>query len=53
VTIGSDFNTTYVSDVRRALCPFTMSESDEVFVELILTGTTDDWRTATVARRPL
>jgi len=37
VTIGSDFYTTYVSDVRRALCPFTMSEGDEVFVELILT----------------
>jgi chemotaxis protein CheX len=37
VTIGSDFYTTYVSDVRRVLCPFTMSEGDEVFVELILT----------------
>jgi chemotaxis protein CheX len=36
VTIGSDFYTKYVSDVRRVLCPFSMSES-EVFVELILT----------------
>lgn len=37
VTIGSDFYTKYVSDVRRVLCPFTMSEGEEVFVELILT----------------
>ena len=37
VTIGSDFYTKYVSDVRRALCPFTMSAGHEVFVELILT----------------
>ena len=36
VTIGSDFHTKYVSDVQRALCPFSMSDS-EVFVELILT----------------
>ena len=36
VTIGSDFYTKYVSDVRRALCPFSMAGS-EVFVELILT----------------
>lgn len=36
VTIGSDFYTTYVSDVRRALCPFSMDDG-EVFVELILT----------------
>jgi chemotaxis protein CheX len=37
VTIGSDFYTKYVSDVRRVLCPFTMSEGNEIFVELILT----------------
>ena len=37
VTIGSDFHTKYVSDVRRVLCPFTLTEGDEVFVELILT----------------
>jgi chemotaxis protein CheX len=37
VTIGSDFYTTYVSDVRRVLCPFTMSAGHEVFVGLILT----------------
>jgi chemotaxis protein CheX len=37
VTIGSDFYTKYVSDVRRILCPFTMSEGEEIFVELILT----------------
>jgi chemotaxis protein CheX len=38
VTIGSDFYTKYVSDVRRVLCPFTMSQSrEEIFVELILT----------------
>jgi chemotaxis protein CheX len=40
VTIGSDFHTTYVSTVRRVLCPFTMSEGEEVFVELILTPMT-------------
>ena len=37
VTIGSDFHTTYVSNVRRVLCPFTMSGGEQVFVELILT----------------
>jgi hypothetical protein len=37
VTIGSDFYTKYVCDVRRVLCPFTMDEGHEVFVELILT----------------
>jgi len=37
VTIGSDFYTTYVSDVRRVLCPFTMAAGDKIFVELILT----------------
>ena len=37
VTIGSDFSTTYVRDVRRVLCPFAMSGGDQVFVELILT----------------
>jgi len=36
VTIGSDFYTKYVSDVRRVLCPFSM-DGGEVFVELILT----------------
>ena len=35
VTVGSDFYTRYVSDVRRVLCPFQMGEQ-EVFVELIL-----------------
>lgn len=35
VTLGSDFYTRYVSDVRRTLCPFTIGEQ-EVFVELIL-----------------
>ncbi|MDO8834673.1 MAG: chemotaxis protein CheX [Vicinamibacterales bacterium] len=35
VTVGSDFYTKYVSDVRRVLCPFKMGER-EVFVELIL-----------------
>lgn len=35
VTIGSDFYTKYVSDVRRVLCPFQMG-GQEVFVELIL-----------------
>ena len=35
VTVGSDFYTKYVSDVRRVLCPFQMGEK-EVFVELIL-----------------
>jgi chemotaxis protein CheX len=39
VTVGSDFYTKYVSDVRRVLCPFTMSEGEEIFVELILTQT--------------
>jgi chemotaxis protein CheX len=37
VTIGSDFYTTYGGDVRRILCPFSMSAGDEIFVELILT----------------
>jgi chemotaxis protein CheX len=37
VTIGSDFYTKYVSDVKRVLCPFTMESGAEVFVELILT----------------
>jgi chemotaxis protein CheX len=37
VTIGSDFSTRYLSQVRRALCPFKM-EGEPVFVELILTG---------------
>jgi len=36
VTVGSDFYTKYVSDVRRILCPFQMDDQ-EVFVELILT----------------
>jgi len=36
VTVGSDFYTKYVSNVRRTLCPFSMNDSD-VFVELILT----------------
>jgi len=36
VTIGSDFCTKYVSDVQRVLCPFTMNEGDDIFVELIL-----------------
>jgi len=35
VTIGSDFSTRYVSEVRRALCPFEM-EGEPLFVELIL-----------------
>ncbi len=35
VTVGSDFYTKYVSDVRRVLCPFQMG-GKEVFVELIL-----------------
>ena len=35
VTIGSDFYTKYVSDVRRVLCPFRAWE-DEMFVEVIL-----------------
>ena len=34
VTVGSDFYTKYVSDVRRVLCPFKM-EDQEIFVELI------------------
>jgi chemotaxis protein CheX len=34
VTVGSDFYTKYVSDVRRILCPFKMGEQ-EIFVELI------------------
>ena len=34
VTVGSDFYTKYVSDVRRVLCPFTM-DGQEIFVELI------------------
>lgn len=38
VTVGSDFYTKYVSDVRRALCPFSMDGAHEIFVELILTG---------------
>jgi chemotaxis protein CheX len=36
VTIGSDFHTRFVSDVRRVLCPF-RTPSAEVFVELIVT----------------
>lgn len=35
VTMGSDFYTRYVSDVRRTLCPFRM-DAEEIFVELIL-----------------
>lgn len=35
VTVGSDFYTKYVSDVRRTLCPFRMDD-EEIFVELIL-----------------
>src|SRR5919108_2892809 len=35
VTIGSDFYTKYVSDVRRVLCPF-RAWDDEMFVEVIL-----------------
>jgi chemotaxis protein CheX len=35
VTVGSDFYTRYVSDVRRTLCPFRMDD-EEIFVELIL-----------------
>ena len=36
VTVGSDFYTKFVSDVKRVLCPFSMGEH-EVFVELIVT----------------
>ena len=36
VTVGSDFQTKYVSDVQRVLCPFTMGAA-ELFVELIVT----------------
>ncbi len=35
VTIGSDFYTKYVSDVKRVLCPFRMGE-EEICVELIM-----------------
>jgi chemotaxis protein CheX len=35
VTIGSDFYTKYVSDVRRVLCPFRM-DGHEICVELIM-----------------
>jgi chemotaxis protein CheX len=37
VTMGSDFYTKYVTDVKRTLCAFTLECGDEVFVELILT----------------
>jgi chemotaxis protein CheX len=36
VTIGSDFYTKYVSDVKRVLCPF-KTDRGEIFVELIVT----------------
>jgi chemotaxis protein CheX len=36
VTVGSDFYTRFVSDVKRVLCPFTMG-SRTVVVELIVT----------------
>jgi chemotaxis protein CheX len=36
VTVGSDFYTRFVSDVRRVLCPF-RAWDDEIFVELIIT----------------
>ena len=36
VTVGSDFYTKYVSDVKRVLCPFKMGNA-ELFVELIVT----------------
>ena len=36
VTVGSDFYTTYVSDVQRVMCPFRTNHA-EVFVELIVT----------------
>ncbi|MGH9372045.1 MAG: chemotaxis protein CheX [Vicinamibacterales bacterium] len=36
VTVGSDFSTRFVRNVRRTLCPFTMGDRD-VFVELIVT----------------
>ncbi len=35
VTVGSDFQTKYVTDVRRTLCPFLMHD-EEIFVELIV-----------------
>lgn len=35
VTVGSDFYTKYVTDVRRVLCPFRMQD-EEIFVELIV-----------------
>jgi CheY-specific phosphatase CheX len=35
VTIGSDFYTKYVSDVKRVVCPFRMDE-EEICVELIM-----------------
>ena len=39
VTVGSDFYTSYVSNVERIMCPFQLVELDghEIFVELILT----------------
>ena len=36
VTIGSDFDIRYVSDVQRVLCPFRMKNKAELFVELIV-----------------
>jgi chemotaxis protein CheX len=39
VTVGSDFYTKFVSDVKRVLCPFKMGDH-EVFVELIVTRRT-------------
>jgi chemotaxis protein CheX len=36
VTVGSDFYTTYCSEVQRALCPFRMNAGD-LYVELIVT----------------
>ena len=39
VTVGSDFYTSYVSNVERCMCPFKLAEHDEheVCVELIVT----------------
>ena len=40
VTVGSDFYTSYVSNVERMMCPFQFAELEghEIFVELIVTS---------------
>ena len=52
VTVGSDFYTSYVSNVERMMCPFqfTELEGNEIFVELIVSSSSRERGSASLTR---